>query len=104
MDKRMNMEKELITKRINNDYGDTIAAISTGMAAGGIGIVRISGPEAIECADLLFRPAAGSEAAEASEKRKLSSAPSHTVHYGHIVWQDEVLDEVLVTVMRAPRT
>ena len=74
---------------------DTIAAVSTGMTPGGIGIVRISGPEAIRCADQLF---------EGRRGKKLSEAESHTIHYGMIVENGEMLDEVLVSVMRAPGT
>ena len=72
---------------------DTIAAISTGMTNSGIGIVRISGSGALETADRVYRG-----------KSKLSGVPSHTIHYGHIQDGDEAVDEVLVMVMRAPRT
>ena len=72
---------------------DTIAAISTGMTNSGIGIVRISGSGALKTADRVYKG-----------KRKLSEVPGHTIHYGHIQDGDEVLDEVLVMVMRAPRT
>ena len=74
---------------------DTIAAVSTPLGEGGIGIVRISGSEAIEVGERLFHPASG---------RRLCEVPSHTIHYGHIVSEDRRLDEVLVSVMRAPRT
>lgn len=76
---------------------ETIAAISTSpMGAGGIGIVRISGNEAIEIADRLF----------VSKKinKKLADVESHTVHYGNIVFENEILDEVLAVVMKAPNT
>ena len=72
---------------------DTIAAISTGMTNSGIGIVRISGDEAFETADRVYR---GS--------RKLEEVPSHTIHYGHIIDGDDVIDEVLVMAMRGPKT
>lgn len=73
---------------------DTIAAISTAVGEGGIAIIRISGPEAIEAAAGVFRSQAD-----------LRNADTHTVHYGHIVDRGgTVVDEVLVTVMRAPRT
>lgn len=72
---------------------DTIAAISTGMTNSGIGIVRISGDEAFETADRVYR---GS--------RKLAEVPSHTIHYGHITDGDDVIDEVLVMAMRGPKT
>ena len=76
---------------------DTIAAISTAVTESGIGIIRISGPKAIAAADLLYRSPGG--------KNHLSDAATHTIHYGYI--QDSegnVIDEVLVSVMRAPRT
>ena len=72
---------------------DTIAAISTGMTNSGIGIVRISGEEAFETADRVYR---GS--------RKLVEVPSHTIHYGHIADGNDVIDEVLVMAMRGPKT
>ena len=74
---------------------DTIAAISTPIGEGGIAVIRVSGPEAIQVVDQIFQ---GSTS--------LREVNSHTVHYGHIV--DPVsrkrIDEVLVTVMRKPRT
>lgn len=72
---------------------DTIAAVSTGMSLSGIGIVRISGAEALSVIDRIY-----------SGKEQLSKADSHTIHYGYIVDGDEAVDEVLVSVMRAPRT
>jgi tRNA modification GTPase len=74
---------------------DTIAAVSTPPGEGGIGIVRLSGPRAVELGDNLFRPAGG---------KRLSAGPTHTLHYGHIVHEGEVLDEVMVSLMRAPRS
>lgn len=74
----------------------TIAAISTPYGTGGISIIRISGSNAIEITDKLFKATSG---------KKLSSVPSHTIHHGHIVSSDgKVLDEVLVSVMLSPRT
>ncbi|MDD4957214.1 MAG: tRNA uridine-5-carboxymethylaminomethyl(34) synthesis GTPase MnmE [Candidatus Omnitrophica bacterium] len=77
--------------------GDTIAAISTPIGSGGIGIVRISGKDALLVADRLFHGPAGS---------KLSSVPSHSVRYGHIRCpkSGHIVDEVLAVVMRAPRS
>ncbi|MFI2858774.1 tRNA uridine-5-carboxymethylaminomethyl(34) synthesis GTPase MnmE [Paenibacillus sp. JSM ZJ436] len=74
---------------------DTIAAISTAVGEGGIAIIRVSGPEAIQEVEHIFK-----------SKTPLSLAESHTVHYGHIVEPElgEKLEEVLVTVMRAPRS
>ena len=74
---------------------DTIAAISTASAPSGIGIVRISGKEAVPVADRIFRPADG---------KSLSEAESHTMQYGHVEAEGKLLDEVLVSVFRAPRT
>lgn len=78
-------------------YGDTIAAISTPIGEGGIGIVRLSGPEAVQIADRVFR---------SREGIPLLEVPTHTIHYGHIVAHGggDTIDEVLVSVMRAPRT
>ena len=71
----------------------TIAAISTNnIGLGAINIIRISGPEAIEIVSKIF------------SNKKFSQAPSHTIHYGYIKREDEVLDEVLVMLMRAPKT
>lgn len=72
---------------------DTIAAISTGMTNSGIGIVRISGSEALEIADRVYKG-----------KEKITEVPTHTIHYGHVMDGDETVDEVLVMVMRGPRT
>ena len=72
----------------------TIAAVSTAPGTGGIAVIRVSGADAVEIADKVF-----------SGKEKLCGVPSHTVHYGFIKnAAGEKIDEVLVTVMRAPRT
>lgn len=75
---------------------DTIAAIATAMGNSGIGIVRISGSEAFEVADRIFKIKGG--------KKKLSDADSHTIHYGFVYDGEEVIDEVLVMLMRGPRS
>ena len=72
---------------------ETIAAISTGMSNSGIGIVRISGEEAFQVIDKIYKG-----------KEVLSKVQSHTIHYGYIVDGKETIDEVLVSIMRAPRT
>ena len=72
---------------------DTIAAISTGMSNSGIGIVRISGENAFQVIDRIYKG-----------KEKLSDAESHTIHYGFIKNGEETVDEVLVSIMKAPRT
>ncbi len=71
----------------------TIAAISTPQGVGGIAVIRISGKKSIEIADSIFKG-----------KESLKDAQSHTVHYGRIVEDGAAIDEVLVTVMKAPRT
>lgn len=76
---------------------DTIAAISTPLGEGGIGIVRMSGPQALMIAEAIFHPSG-------SFGVPLSHAASYTLHYGFIVAQGEKIDEVLVSVMRAPHT
>ena len=75
---------------------DTIAAIATAMGNSGIGIVRISGDEAVEIADRIFKLKGG--------KEKLADKKSHTIHYGFICDGDEVIDEVLVMLMKGPRS
>ncbi|WP_370808661.1 tRNA uridine-5-carboxymethylaminomethyl(34) synthesis GTPase MnmE [Eubacterium ramulus] len=75
---------------------DTIAAIATAMSNSGIGIVRISGDEALEVADRIFRPKKGS--------RKVSDMETHTIHYGYVVDGEEVVDEVMLLIMKAPRS
>lgn len=75
---------------------DTIAAIATAMSNSGIGIVRISGDEALEVAERIFRPKKGS--------RKVSDMETHTIHYGYVVDGEEVVDEVMLLIMKAPRS
>ncbi len=74
---------------------DTIVAISTPVGYGGIGIVRVSGEQALACSERVFRP-----------KRRRSKASSHTVTYGHVVDFEtgDVVDQALLIVMRAPRS
>ena len=76
-------------------YSDTIAAISTGMTDSGIGIVRMTGPDAFLIIDQVY---------QARHPKKLSSQESHTIHYGFITDRGEILDEVLVMLMRGPYT
>ncbi len=73
----------------------TIAAISTSMSEAGIGIVRMSGEEAFEIADRIYR---------GKKNKKLSEQKSHTIHYGYIEEDGETIDEVLVMLMRGPHT
>lgn len=76
---------------------DTIAAVATAMSGSGIGIIRISGDEAIGIAGKIYRNAKGN--------KTLPQYDSHTIHYGFIVDENEnVMDEVMVSVMKAPRS
>ncbi|MGZ9466846.1 tRNA uridine-5-carboxymethylaminomethyl(34) synthesis GTPase MnmE [Staphylococcus epidermidis] len=74
---------------------DTITSISTPMGEGAIGIVRLSGPQAIEIGDILYKG-----------KKTLSEVETHTINYGHIIdpETDETVEEVMVSVLRAPKT
>ena len=74
---------------------DTITAISTAVGEAGIAVIRVSGPDAVSETEKIFR-----------SKTPLTQAASHTVHYGHIIepGSGENIEEVLVTVMRAPRS
>lgn len=70
---------------------DTIAAISTTTGIGAISIIRLSGPESLEIASKVFT-------------KDLTKVETHTIHYGYIKNNDEKIDEVLVSVMKAPKT
>ena len=70
---------------------DTICAISTSMGIGAISIVRVTGPDTIDIVDSIF-------------DHDLKNASSHTIHYGHIKYNEEIIDEVLVMLMRGPKT
>ena len=71
---------------------DTIAAISTALGVGAISIIRVSGREAITLVNQIFKG------------KDLTKVESHTIHYGHIIDRDETIDEVLVTIMKSPKT
>lgn len=71
---------------------ENICAISTSLGVGAISIVRCSGPNVIEIVNEIF------------DGTDLTKIKSHTIHYGHIVFDEEIIDEVLVSVMRAPKT
>ena len=75
---------------------DTITAISTPMGEGAIAIVRISGEEAIQIADKIFRGPSG---------KKLLQVDSHTIHYGHLMdpKSEEIVEEVMVSVMKGAK-
>ena len=71
---------------------DTIVAISTALGEGAISIIRVSGEDAINIVNNIFKG------------KDLSKVASHTINYGHIIYKDEIIDEVLVSVMKAPKT
>ena len=71
---------------------DTIAAISTALGIGAISIIRVSGDESINIVNKLFKG------------KDLTKVATHTIHYGHIVNNDQIIDEVLVSVMKSPKT
>lgn len=81
---------------MNPNMSQTIAAISTAMTESGIGIVRMSGEEAFQIADKIYRSKKGNKV--------LAEQKSHTIHYGYIVDGDETIDEVLVMLMRGPHS
>lgn len=74
-------------------HNDTICAIATSLNNSGIGIIRVSGEESISIVDSIFRG-----------KNKLIDCETHTIQYGHIVSNAEVIDEVLVMIMKGPRS
>ena len=78
------------------NHTDTIAAAATAMGSAGIGIIRISGPDAFAVLEKVFRPK--------NEKKVMSEQPGYTVHYGMAVDGEQVLDEVLVMLMRGPHS
>lgn len=75
---------------------DTIAAIASAMTTSGIGIIRISGPDSIEILDRIYRPK--------KADKDINKVKTHTIHYGFIYSKDEMVDEVLVMVMKGPHT
>lgn len=74
---------------------DTIAAVATALSDSGIGIIRVSGDEAISIVDKIYR---------SKGKGGLLSYPTHTIHYGFIYDGDELIDEVMVSVFKAPKS
>lgn len=75
---------------------ETIAAIATAMTNAGISIVRISGEHAFDVIDRIYRSKSG--------KKQLSQQKTHTIHYGYIVSDEEIIDEVMVLLMRGPNS
>lgn len=86
----------MVVGKEENMYHDTIAAVGTAMSHSGIGIVRISGTDAIALGDQIFRGI--------KKEKRLSEVATHTMHYGHILDGDQIIDEVLVSVMRGPHS
>ena len=80
-----------------NASSDTIAAIATPLGEGGLAVLRVSGPQAFAVADRVFVPVG-------KTSQKPSAAASHTIHYGRVERDGRFVDEVLVAVLRAPRT
>ena len=83
---------------LNGDFmkqEDTIAAIATGMTDSGIGIIRISGCDAIQIADRVFK---------SKSNQRVSEMKSHTIHYGFIFDEKTVIDEVMLLIMKAPNS
>jgi tRNA modification GTPase len=76
---------------------DSIAAIATPLGDGGLAVVRLSGPQALPIADRIFEP-------HGRGALKPSAAATHTLHFGHIIRGGERVDEVLVSIMRSPRS
>ena len=70
---------------------DTICAISTSIGIGAISIVRVTGPDAIKIVDSIF-------------DGNITNKETHTIHYGHIKYNNEVIDEVLIMLMKGPKT
>lgn len=70
---------------------DTICAISTALGVGAISIIRVSGDEAIDIVNKIF-------------DKDLTKKESHTINYGHIVYKGEIIDEVMVSIMKSPKT
>ena len=74
---------------------DTIAAIATAVGESGIGIIRVSGPDAIAIVEQIF---------QAKQDKSLAEVETYTAHYGHILEQEDVVDEVITLVMKEPKT
>jgi len=86
------MYVKIIEEKGGNIMDDTIAAISTAQGVGAISIVRVSGNDSINIVNKMFKG------------KDLTKVDSHTIHYGYIVDKDEIIDEVLVSVMKSPKT
>jgi tRNA modification GTPase len=71
---------------------DTIVALATAQGVGAIGVIRLSGTDAIAITNKVFKG------------KNLTQQPSHTIHYGHIVEGEKIIDEVMVSVFKAPKS
>ena len=78
-----------------NFWGETVAAISTPYGKGGVGMIRISGPEAFAVAEAMFRPQSG---------RTVGELPDRQATYGKILYKKEFLDDGVLTLYKAPRS
>ncbi len=78
-------------------FTETIAAIATPLGEGGLAVLRVSGPHSLAIAEACFQPAG-------KFSQKPTAAATHTIHFGKIIHRGQVVDEVLLSVMRAPRT
>ena len=76
-------------------FNDTIAAIATAPGAGAIAVIRLSGPDAIDLISEHFNPVG---------PKKLSEQDSHTIHLGDIVFNQQIIDQALVSLFKAPRS
>lgn len=76
-------------------YSDTIVALATPSGTGAIAVIRVSGPDAITLVEGVFRSVRG---------KKLGAQKSHTIHLGHIVEDGKIMDEVLVSLFKAPHS
>jgi len=74
---------------------DNIVAIATPLGFSAIGVIRLSGPDVIDIVKKIFIP---------KKEKDLKKVPSHTIHYGNIVYKNEIIDEVLVAVYKAPKS
>ena len=83
---------------------DTIAAIATALSDSGIGIVRVSGKKAIEIVNRIYRSKEKDRDGNDLPIKSLFDYKSHTIHYGFIYDGDELLDEVMVAIMKAPNS
>lgn len=93
----MKKTKLCFKERYNIDMKtDTIAAIATGLSSSGVGIIRVSGEDAIKIVDLIYR--------NKKEQRVLLNFKSNTIHYGFIFDDDKILDEVMVSVLKKPNS